>query len=155
MPFRSIITVPLIFEGNKIFLSGIRNPGFVIVEVNDHQPKEFIRGNSMKTDFNTSVYHDGYIYGFHVAALRCISAETGEVKWTKRGYGKGSLILVDGNLFVLSDKGKLVVVKATPEAFTEKLSIQAMDGKSWTAPSYVNGKIYLRNLSQMTCLEIK
>ncbi len=155
MPFRSIITVPLIFEGNKIFLSGIRNPGFVIVEVNDHQPKEFIRGNSMKTDFNTCVYHDGHIYGFHVAALRCISAETGEVKWTKRGYGKGSLILVDGNLFVLSDKGKLIVVKATPEAFSEKMNIQAMEGKSWTAPSYVNGKIYLRNLSQMTCIEIK
>lgn len=155
MPFRSIITVPLVFENNKIFLSGIRNPGFIIVEVNNNQAKEVIRGNSMKTDFNTSIYHDGHIYGFHVAALRCISAETGEVKWTKRGYGKGSLILVDGNLFVLSDKGKLVVVKATPEAFTEKLNIQAMKGKSWTAPSYVDGKIYLRNLSQMTCLEIQ
>lgn len=155
MPFRSIITVPLIFEGNKIFLSGIRNPGFVIVEVNDHHPKEFIRGNSMKTDFNTSVYHNGHIYGFHVAALRCISAETGEVKWTKRGYGKGSLILVDGSLFVLSDKGKLVLVEATPDSYIERLSLQAMEGKSWTAPSFAKGKIYLRNLSQMTCIEIQ
>lgn len=155
MPFSSIITVPLIIEENKIFLSGIRNPGFIIVEVNNNKVKEVIRGNSMKTDFNTSVYYDGHIYGFHVAALRCISAETGEVKWTKRGYGKGSLIQIDGNLFVLSDKGKLIVVKATPEAFTEKMNIQAMTGKSWTAPSFVNGKIYLRNLSQMTCIEIK
>lgn len=155
MPFGGIITVPLLVEDNRIFLSGIRNPGFVIVEVSDNQPKELIRGNSMKTDFNTSVYHDGYIYGFHVAALRCISAETGEVKWTKRGYGKGSLILVDGHLFVLSDKGKLAVVEATPDTFTEKANIQAMEGKSWTAPGFSNRKIYLRNLSQMTCIEIR
>lgn len=155
MPFSSIITMPLKVDENKIFLSGIRNPGFVLVEITNNQAKEFIRGNSMKTDFNTSVYHDGYIYGFHVAALRCISAETGEVKWTKRGYGKGSLILVDGHLMVLSDQGKLIVADASPESFKEKASLQAMEGKSWTAPSFVNGSIYLRNLSEMTCIEIQ
>jgi len=155
LPFAQIIAIPLKIEDNKLFMSGVRNPGFIIVEVNNNHPKEFIRGNSMKTDFNTCVYHDGYIYGFHVAALRCISAETGDVQWTKRGYGKGSLILVDGHLMVLSDKGELVIVEATPAAFTEKVSLQAMEGKSWTAPSFANGKVYLRNLSQMTCIEIK
>jgi outer membrane protein assembly factor BamB len=155
LPFSNIITMPLKVDENKIFLSGIRTPGFVMVEINENQPKEVLRGNSMKTDFNTSVYHDGYIYGFHVAALRCISAETGEVKWTKRGYGKGSLILVDGHLMVLSDQGKLIVVEANPESFVEKSSLQAIEGKSWTAPSFVNGKLYLRNLSEMTCIEIQ
>lgn len=155
LPFSSIITMPLKIEENKIFLSGIRTPGFVIIEINQNSPKEVLRGNSMKTDFNTSVYHEGYIYGFHVAALRCISAETGEVKWTKRGFGKGSLILVDGHLIVLSDQGKLIIAEANPDAFTEKESIQAMEGKSWTAPSFVNGKLYLRNLSEMTCIEIQ
>jgi len=155
LPFSQIIAIPLKIENNKLFMSGVRNPGFIIVEVNNNQPKEFIRGNSMKTDFNTCVYHDGYIYGFHVAALRCISAETGEVQWTKRGYGKGSLILVDDHLIVLSDKGKLIIAEANPDAFTEKVSLQAMEGKSWTAPSFANGKIYLRNLSQMTCIEIQ
>jgi len=155
MPFSSIITMPLKVDDNKIFLSGIRTPGFVMVEINQNQTKEILRGNSMKTDFNTSVYHEGYIYGFHVAALRCISAETGEVKWTKRGYGKGSLILVDGHLMVLSDQGKVIVAEASPEAFVEKASLQALEGKSWTAPSFANGKIYLRNLTEMTCIEIQ
>lgn len=155
MPFGGITAMPLLIEDNKIFLSGIRNPGFVIVEINDQIATEFIRGTSMKTDFNTAIYHDGFIYGFHVASLRCISAETGEVKWTKRGFGKGSLMMVDDKLMVLSDKGKLIIVEAKPDAFQEVVSVQALEGKSWTAPSFVNGKVYVRNLTHMACYKIK
>lgn len=155
MPFGGITAMPLLVENNKIFLSGIRNPGFVIVEINDNKASEFIRGTSMKTDFNTAIYHDGYIYGFHVASLRCISAETGEVKWTKRGFGKGSLMMVDDILLVLSDKGKLIIVEAKPDAYEELKSVQALEGKSWTAPSFVNGKVYVRNLTHMACYKIK
>ena len=52
---------------------------------------------------------------------------------------------------VLSDKGKLIRVKATPEAFTELGSFQALEGKSWTAPSFSDGKLYVRNLTEMAC----
>lgn len=155
MPFGGITAMPLMVEDHKIFLSGNRNPGFVIVEIIDHNTTEVIRGTSMKTDFNTAIYHEGFIYGFHVASLRCISAETGEVKWTKRGLGKGSLMMVGDKLLVLSDKGKLLVVEAKPDAYAEKTSVQALEGKSWTAPSFVNGKVYVRNLTHMACYKIK
>lgn len=155
MPFGGITAMPLLVKENKIFLSGVRNPGFVLVEIKDNIAREIIRGNNMKNDFNTCVYHEAYIYGFHVASLRCISAETGETKWTKRGYGKGSLIKVDDMLFVLSDKGKLIIAEAKPDAFIELKSIQPLDGKSWTAPSFSDGKVYVRNLTHMACYKIK
>jgi len=155
MPFSSLTAMPLLVEQNKIFLSGVRNPGFIMVEIKDQKATQILSGSSMKTDFNTCVYYDGYIYGFHVAALRCISVETGEAKWTKRGYGKGSLIKVDDKLLVLSDKGLLVIVEAKPEAFTLLKSIPAIGGKSWTAPSFVDGKVYVRNLDEAACFKIK
>mgnify|MGYP000070507110 CR=1 FL=1 len=155
MPFGNITAMPLLVGENKIFLYGVRNPGFVIVEIKDQKATEFIRGNSMKNDFNTCVYFEGYIYGFHVASLRCISAETGEAKWTKRGYGKGSLIKVDDKLFVLSDQGQLIIAEAVPDAFLELKSMQPLEGKSWTAPSFVDGKVYVRNLTHMACYKIK
>lgn len=154
MPFGGITAMPVIFENNKIFASGVRNPGFFIIEVVNNKPNELIKGSSMKNDYSSCVYHNGYIYGFHVAAVRCISAETGEVAWTKRGFGKGSLMLVDNNLFILSDKGKLAIAKATPDAYTELTSIQAIEGKSWTAPSYYNGKVYVRNLTEIACYSV-
>ena len=155
--FKSMIAsptaVPVIFDSNKIFISAIRTPGFMIAEVKDNKVKEILNGNTMKTDFNTVVYYDGYIYGFNVAALSCISAKTGETKWVKRGFGNGSLILVGNKLIVLSDQGKVIMAKATPEAFTEQGSFQALKGKCWTAPSFSNGKLYVRNLTEMACFD--
>lgn len=154
-PISNPTGMPIVFDGNKIFISAVRNPGFIVLEVNNNKAKEISRGTSMKNDYSSSIYHNGYVYGFHVAALQCISLKTGEKKWTKRGYGKGSLIRIGDQLLVLSDKGKLIQVKATPEAYTELGNIQAINGKSWTAPSFANGKIYLRNLTEMACYELK
>ena len=154
LPFRSITAMPVLVGSDKLFISGVRNPGFIIVQIADNKATKVIDGSSMKNDFNSSCYLDGYLYGFHVAALRCISAETGEVKWTKRGFGKGSLIIVDDKLIVLSDQGKLVIIEATPDAYEEKSLIQTINGKSWTAPSFSNGKVYVRNLTEMACYKL-
>ncbi|NQU35386.1 MAG: PQQ-binding-like beta-propeller repeat protein [Bacteroidetes bacterium] len=155
MPFGSLTAIPILIDKNKIFLSGVRTPGFIIIEINGNTATEVLNGNSMKNDFSSCVYHNGYIYGYHVAALRCVSVETGEVSWTKRGFGKGSLIMVDDKLLVLSDKGKLAVVQATPEAYIELTTVQAIEGKSWTAPSFMNGKVFVRNLTEMACYKLK
>jgi len=155
MTMNGPMAMPVVFDSNKIFISTVRSAGFSIVEVNNNTVKELINSGTMKNDFSSSLYYDGCIYGFNVAALQCISARTGEKKWTKRGFGKGSLILVDDKLLVLSDKGKLIQVKATPEAYTEQGSFQAIDGKSWTAPSFAEGKLYVRNLTEMACYIFK
>ncbi len=147
---RNVMVTPVVFNENKIFISNAY-AGFIILELKDNKPTEFLKGSTMKADYSSCVYYNGNIYGFHIAALQCISAETGEKKWTKRGFGKGSLILVNDKLLVLSDKGKLIQIEATPDAYKEQASFQALEGKSWTAPSYSNGKLYVRNLTEMAC----
>jgi outer membrane protein assembly factor BamB len=154
-PIVSPMGMPVVIEQNKIFISAIRSIGFIIIEINDNKPKEVLRGSTMKTDFSSCIYYNGNVYGFHIAALQCISAETGEKKWTKRGFGKGSFILVNDKLLVLSDKGKLIQIEATSEIYKEQGSFQAINGKSWTAPSYSNGKLYVRNLTEMACYIFK
>ena len=56
---------------------------------------------------------------------------------------------------MLSDKGKLILVEATPDEYRETGAYQAMEGKSWTAPSYADGRVYLRNLNEMICLDVR
>ena len=151
MKMNSPTAMPTLVDENKIFISAIRSSGFIVVEVKDNQVTELLKAPTMKNDYSSTLYYDGHFYGFNVAALQCISAETGEKKWTKRGFGKGSLILVGDKLLVLSDKGQLIQVKATPSAYTEQRRFQAIDGKSWTAPSFVKGNLYLRNQTEMAC----
>lgn len=148
------MAMPVVFDTNKVFVSSVRSSGFIVLEIKNNKPHEIAKGSSMKNDYSSSVYHDGCIYGFHTATLQCISLETGEKKWTKRGFGKGSLIRVNDQLLVLSDKGKLIQIKATPEAYQEMGSFQAIQGKSWTAPSYEKGKLYVRNLTEMACYDL-
>lgn len=152
--FANTMAMPVVFDKSKVFLSSVRSSGFIVYDIKENKPTEVIRGSAMKNDYSSSIYYNGHIYGFHIAALQCVSLETGEKKWTKRGFGKGSLICVNDRLLVLSDKGKLIQVKATPDAYTELGSFQAVKGKSWTAPSFSNGKLYIRNLSEMACYDL-
>ncbi len=155
IPLRSPTATPLFIAPNKIFSSSVSRTGGFMVEVNGKEVKEVFNNVSMKNDWSSSCYQDGYIYGFSNAKLVCISEKDGAVQWGKRGFGKGSLILVDGNLIVLSDKGKLVQIEATPKEYKQLSIFQALTGKSWTAPSFANGKVFVRNLSQMACFKLK
>ncbi|MGH9793510.1 MAG: hypothetical protein ACRD5G_01945, partial [Candidatus Acidiferrales bacterium] len=49
---------------------------------------------NMKNRFNSSVLHQGYIYGFDEAIFACIDARTGERKWKGGRYGYGQVLLV-------------------------------------------------------------
>jgi len=108
----------------------------------------------MKNHFQSSIHYGGYIYGFDNAILKCISAHTGKEGWKQSGFGKGSLILADGHLIVLSERGRLTLVEATPNEYREKGTIQVLQGKCWTMPALADGKLYLRNQKEMVCLDI-
>ncbi len=152
---RSPASMPIVFDKNKIFISDLRGGGFIVAEVNKKKVKQLFKAKTMKNDYSSCVYHNGHFYGFNVAALQCVSATDGTKMWTKRGFGKGSLILVGEKLLVLSDKGKLIQIKATSEKYTEQGKFQAIKGKSWTAPSFANGKLFIRNLNEMACYKFK
>ena len=51
--------------------------------------------------------------------MKCIDASTGMEKWKTRGFGEGTLMLADGHLIILGDRGKLGLVKATASAYHE------------------------------------
>ena len=110
---------------------------------------------NMRNHYNGCLLLDGFLYGFDNSVLKCQDLETGKVRWTNRTVGKGALISAQGHLFVLGEKGMMAVVKATPEKYTEKGRFQALkSGRAWTPPSLARGKLYVRDLEQITCIDI-
>ena len=109
----------------------------------------------MKNQFSSSVLHNGTLYGFDDATFKAIDAATGDEHWKQRGFGHGSLILAGGHLIVLSERGKLALVNATPEEYRELGSTQVLEGKCWTAPSLADGRLYVRNEEQLVALDWK
>jgi outer membrane protein assembly factor BamB len=45
-------------------------------------------------------------------------------------------------------------VKATPDQFTEVARFAAIEGKTWNYPAIANGKLLMRNSSQMAAFNI-
>lgn len=119
----------------------------------------FKPGNSLANHWSTPVVVGGCLYGifdqakFGVAPLKCVDLATGEAKWTQSGFGMGGVTLVDGHLLVLSDAGDLVLIKPTPEAYTEISRDHVLAGKCWNCVSISNGRIYARSTKEGVCLD--
>jgi hypothetical protein len=109
----------------------------------------------MRSHFNSAVELDGFLYGFDAATLRAMNAQTGERGWAKRGLGKGSLIYADGMFIVLSERGKLLLLEATSSGYRELASHQVLKGRCWTQPTLWKGRLYLRNHTEMVCLDFQ
>ena len=153
------IASPLFLPPNRIFASATDDVGAVLLEIGKTDGKPAVReiwnNRLMRNHFSSSVLYEGHIYGFDNASLKCLVAETGEQKWVQRGYGKGSLIVADGLLYILSDQGQLILAEATPAGFHEKGKVQVLQGRSWTAPVLAHGRLYLRNDTEMMSLDVK
>ncbi|MCI0605860.1 PQQ-like beta-propeller repeat protein, partial [bacterium] len=117
--------------------------------------QELWKSNVAQNHFSSSVIYNDHIYGFDQGLLQCIDANSGTEKWKQTGFGKGSLILADGHLIVLGERGLLALVEATPAGYKEKGRAQVLKGKTWTPPALANGKLYLRNKKEMICMDLK
>ena len=121
---------------------------------------ELWNNKNMRNQFNSCLLWKGHIYGFDGQAggrgqLRCLDYKTGEVKWSQKGMGTGSLMLADGKLIILSETGTLVIALASPEGFSELSSAQILTGKCWTMPVLANGRVYARNATgHLVCIDL-
>jgi outer membrane protein assembly factor BamB len=150
-----IIAMPVFVPPNKVFISSSVENGCLLIQVlSDGKIETVWHNKEMRNHFNSSVYYKDHIYGFSSSTLKCLVAETAQRKWSRRGYGKGSLIIADEKLLVLSDRGKLAMIEATPKGFNELAQAQVLEGKSWTSPTLADGKIYLRNHKEMACYDL-
>ena len=153
--------MPVFVPPNRLFVaSGYSTGGamFELVPYDDGSTRvnRLWTAPRMRNQFSSSIYHQGQIYGFDNATLKCLDARTGEEKWAVReGFGHGSLTLADGHLYVLGDRGKLALVEATPEGYREKGAFEPLEGKSWTVPTLAGGRLYLRNEKQLVALDVR
>ena len=143
-----------IIQGDEVFLSSGYGFGCALLKVSSG--KEVWRNKNMRNHHNPCVLLNGYVYGYDDNELKCLDWKTGEVKWGTKAYGKGALMVADGKLILYSQTGKLGLAGASPEAFNEISSFQALQGKdTWASPLLANGRIYVRAGDKMAAFDAK
>jgi outer membrane protein assembly factor BamB len=151
-------TADPILDGNRVFVSSGYNHGASVVDVGSRPPKAVWENKNMRNHFNSCVFWKGHLYGpddGEKGQLRCVAFETGEVKWSEKALAKGSLMIADGKIIALSERGELLVAEPSPEGFKPISRAQVLGGKCWTTPVLANGKIYCRNAAgAVVCLDV-
>ena len=151
------ISMPVAVGGNQLFLSAGYGHGGALIEVTGPEERlsarERWRTTRMKNRFAASVVHDGHIYGLDESILAALDAETGELAWKGGRYGHGQL-LADGHLVVLTERGDVVLVRATPDGHEELARFAAISGKTWNVPTIADGRLYVRNATEMAAFDI-
>lgn len=151
------IATPVTGPGDGVFTAAAYGFGSQLTRVAGGRAATVYQNNCLATHTSTAVVHRGFLYGFHdrIGILRCVDFATGEEKWETRGPGKGNLILADGQLIILTEDGRLALAPASPEGYQASAEARLLSGTSYTAPTLVDGWLYLRSNEEMVCVSLK
>ncbi|MBT5716064.1 MAG: PQQ-binding-like beta-propeller repeat protein [Opitutae bacterium] len=154
---------PLIY-GNNVFVSSAYGKGAALIDLTKRVPSAIWESEAYSCQMASLVRKGRYSFGIHGQAggrsdqskLFCLDLETGKEKWSEKGFGLGTLVLVRDHLVILSDRGEICLAEAHSEGFIEKARFQVLSGKNnWTPPTYVNGRMHCRSSSgSWVCLKM-
>ena len=166
---------PVVWD-DYVFISETYGPGSALLKFRPdaHQvvwsDKAKRRDKSMQTHWNTSIYHQGYLYGSsgrhsNNAELRCIEALTGKLMWAKPGLARASLMYVKNHFVCLSEDGTLRLLRANPKQYdlvrefipreTDGSNDKLLKYPAWAAPVLSHGLLYVRGRDRVVCYDLR
>lgn len=153
------VAQPLVLNGNQVFVSSGYTVGCALLEVTKGEDgwsvRELWRNKLLRSKMSSPLFYKDSIYGLDDGVLVCLDAKSGERKWKGKRYGHGQILLSEDLIVILAESGKLVLVEATPEAFRELASVQAIEGRTWNYLALARGRVYVRNDVEMAAYDLK
>jgi outer membrane protein assembly factor BamB len=112
----------------------------------------------MKVMHGTLIHSGDYVYGssgdFGPAFLMGLNLETGKVLWRDRSFAKATLLGLDGKLVILDEEGNLALAGPTPEGLNVQSQAKVLERLSWTVPTLVGTRMYLRDNRTIMALDL-
>ena len=151
-------TSPVILEhGSQVFISGNMTSELLAFDGTNLTGKWKTR--EIKNAMNNSVIAGDVIYGVdgkqgsRNSRLVAVSLGSGELIWSKDGFGFGNTIGVGEHILSLSETGELAVSGMDKSSFKEFSRRKILESTCWTTPVFANQRIYVRNdLGHLICL---
>lgn len=150
-----------VFSNGMLYCTSGYGQGTVALQLNEDGSSATQKwfNSSLDNRMGGTVLIDGYLYGSgdKNRGWYCIDAQSGEQKWSSKTPGNGVVIAADGMLYIYSDRGELVLAKATPDAFelTGQTKVSHGTAQHWAHPVINNGILYLRHGDALIAYKIK
>jgi outer membrane protein assembly factor BamB len=178
---RSGMTIPSPRKsGDRLFLTSFYN-GSLMLRVDSDKPTLIWASQKVSekdTDglhsvMSTPLLEDGHIYSpCSYGEFRCLKADTGERVWetfeptSGKSQRWGNAFIVknsaNGNCFLFSETGDLIIAKLTPEKYTEISRAHLVDATDrqpgrtvvWSHPAFANRRVIARNDKEIVCVDL-
>src|SRR5258706_10860504 len=150
-----------IVVGDLVFLSASYGTGAVLVQIGSGGLKQIWSSDDALTNhYATSVYKDGFLYGYHGRqeegpSLRCIEFKTGKVRWNVDGFRAGPITLAGDRLLIQREGGELVLAAASPAEYKAIATAKVLPATVRSYPALADGRYYVRNEKTLVCLNLK
>ncbi len=146
---------------NRVFVSKAYGQGAMLFQLDPSAGGTFAtqlvwsRPRLMKTKFSNVATLGGYVYGLSDGVLECVDLASGSSKWKAGRYGHGQLLRVGDLLLVLSEKGEVALVEATPDRSNRVLGrFQAIEGMTWNNVCLYGPYLLVRNAEEAACYKL-
>ncbi len=147
-----------IVMGNRVFITSDYREGCAVIEVTPGGPKKLWENKAIQSKFNTPVCHEGRVYGTggQGGAFHCVEFADGSTVWKGGSFEWGGLVAVDGTIIAINGKkGDVVMLELSRERYRELGRIKPISGTSWTAPVVADGRLLVRDLKKLVCLDLR
>lgn len=150
---------PVVVGGDRVFVSAGYGMGCELLQIAAAADGKFSaesvwKNIRLKAQFNSVAMRGGFFYGLDDGFLACVEVATGTRRWKDGRYGSGQTLLVDDLIIVQAERGPVVLVEASPEAFRELGRIEALSSKTWNHPTLAGRYLLVRNDREAVCYEL-
>jgi len=157
----AVITTPVV-DGDIVFVTsgyGVGCNGFKVSKKGAMWTTEELYANKEIANHHGGVVLvDGHVYGATGSTLRCVEIEDGEGVLNERSAGKGAILYIGDDRFILrTENGPVALIEASPDGMKEVSKFEQperSDHKAWPHPVVANGKLYLRDQGLLLCYDV-
>jgi outer membrane protein assembly factor BamB len=160
------IAAPVTVGEGKLFFSGGYGAGSMLLTLHDSGGRITpdvtwkLPPETFGAEQHTPIFYDGFLYGVIPGGqLVCLDIATGKQRWNSGNtrFGLGAFMINDGNLYLLNDSGTLTIASASPDEFRPLGQWRVIENahESWGPMALAGGKLLVRDLRRLVCLDLK
>ncbi|MFN0125746.1 MAG: PQQ-binding-like beta-propeller repeat protein [Verrucomicrobiales bacterium] len=164
-PGRVALIPTLLSRDDHVYATAGYGVGCQMIKLGGKEPEVVYEELSITNHHGGVILVDGKIYGHSDrGGWTCQDFMTGKLEWQNESLGKGACTYVAGHLVCVDESdGTVALVKADPKAWNEvsrfkldpQTTLRKKEGRIWTHPVVVNGRLYLRDQDLIYCYDVK
>ena len=123
------------------------------------KPEAIWETKSIRQAHWNSLVEGDYVYGSFGgnsnSFLGGLNWRTGKFAWRTRGFHLAKGVHADGKFYFMDENGQFVIARFSPQGAEILDAYQLLNRVSWTAPTLVGTRIYMRDKEHILAVELK